>query len=569
MKEMDRRGLLGRGAATLAMTPQALRSDAALAAQPPQPGNIRSVVSRELLRSLPGVVPGDVLYLAEAGREGMFACRAGAPTIADRLEGLQLASRAQPVHFARIWDGTHGRPEWFGARVNDGRVDCADAIEACYTLCPHTQLGQADYFIRRTLRFDRSWRTLRGVGNYATDQGRGTRIILQGSAPGVHTADLMVVGSVEQPARTNDRFPFENHFSNFTLIRDGRSAPHPSGDIRRYPTGLRAAYLVRSTFREITSLASSVGFYLGGLTYTKVDDCLAQRLEPGLGGGADLAVGFFLDGAPNFGLAGGNASLYLDRCVVVGQHPSHRRPTGLLARGAFVDTFLDRFESAQIDTGVAFDARGAGSRGQTVDVHIRGAVLDGCARHGLDLDLTGTSSASVEVVDPYVYAPASGGDRGVFVHDGAGLVTITGGQVHGAFANGSLALSATRGVRVQGLKLHEAVRPVVVADAGGLVLEPQITNIERRTDGFAIACAAMYRSIVRPIVVGAPGAFAGGVSLDAACNYSSLDGTAIDPGCFREVTGARKLWFAGGDATQGAGALAFGRRFNVVTGVLG
>ena len=190
-------------------------------------------------------------------------------------------------------------------------------------------------------------------------------------------------------------------------------------------------------------------------------------------------------------------------------------------------------------------------------------------RFGLDLDLTGTASASVEIIDPYVYAPASGGDRGLFVHDGAGLVTITGGQVHGSFANGSLALSATRGVRVQGLKLHEAVRPVVVANAGGLVLEPQVSNVERRTDAFAVACSAMYRSIVRPIVIGAPGAFAGGVSFDATCNYSSVDGTAVDPGCFREVTAARKLWFGGADATQGPGAAAFGRRFNVVAGVLG
>ena len=567
MDELNRRGLLGRGAA-LAGAPLALQSGAPIAAQAPPTGVLRTVATRDALRSL-AAAPGDVFYLAEPGREGAFACRPGPPTIADRLEGLQIASRARAVHFQRVWDGTHGRPEWFGARVNDGRADCADAIEACYLHCPHTQLAQADYFIRRTLRFDRSWRTLRGVGAYATDQGRGTRIILQGSAPGVHTADLMVVGSVEQPGPTNDRFPFENHFGNFTLIRDGRSAPHRSGDVRRYPTGLRAAFLVRSTFREITSLASSVGFYLGGLTYTKVDDCLAQRLEPGLDGGSDLAVGFLLDGSPSFGLAGGNASLYMDRCVVVGQHPSHVRPTGLLARGAFVDTFLDRFESAQIDTGIAFDARGAGRRGQTVDVHIRDAVLDSCGRFGLEVDLTGTIGASIEIIDPYIHATAGGGDRGLFVHDGAGLVTITGGQIHGPFSNGSLALSATRGVRVQGLKVHEATRPVVVANAGGLILEPQVTNVERRTEAFAITCSAMYRSIVRPVVVGAPGVFAGGVSLDGTCNYSQVDGTAIDPGCFGQVTGARKLWFGGSDATTGPGAAAFARRFNVVTGVLG
>lgn len=514
------------------------------------------------------VLPAMVVYLAERGRAGMFTCVAGETPPGDPLQGLYVPGSAGR-YFARLWDRTNGRPEWFGARTDDWRFDCADAIEACFAACPVTQLGQADYFLRRTLVLDRSWRTMVGTGTYATDQGQGTRIILQGQASNLHDGDIMRVGSARQPGRTNDSFPFEIHLARFTLIRDGTSAPHPSGDLRRYPAGLRASFLTRCSFTGIASLENSVGIYLGGTVYTKVDDCLAQRLGPGSGGGPDLAAGFFLDGSPEFGLAGGNASLYLSRCLAVGQHARHVRPTGLIAEGAFVDSFIDGFESARIDNGIRLSAHGAPRPTQTIDLHVRNCVLDGCGATGLELDLTGTQAASVEIVDPYIYSAGGGGARGIVVRDGGGLVTLTGGQVHGDFREGSLLLQQTRGVRVQGLKIHESSQPVMVRGSGALQLEPQISNLTRQTAKFAVTAVGVYRSAFRPMIIGAPGMLAGGVWLDAACNYSSVDGTAIDPGCFGEVSARRKLWFGGADATRGSGATEFARQGNIVTGVLG
>jgi hypothetical protein len=564
---MDRRDIL-RGAGLLGAGTQI--PDAALGALSPSAGAGPIIVVPTLaVLARSAALPGSLIYAAELGREGLFRCTVGRPPDNDPLQGLYVPAARGDFHFARVWDERTGRPEWFGAQVNDGKADCAPAIEACVALCPVTELAQADYFIRRTLVINRSWRTLCGVGRFATDKGRGTRIILQGSAPSVHDADLLLVGSLRQPTKSSDDFPTGIHLSNFTLIRDGASAPHRSGDLRHYPAGLRASYLMHCTFAGISSLESSVGFYVGATVYTKMDDCLAQRLAPGRGGGQDLAAGFFLDGRPQFGFSGGNASIYLNRCLAVGQHASHVRPAGLIAEGAFVDSFIDNFESARIDSGIRVSARGAGGLVQTVDLHIRNCILDGCGANGLELDLTGTQTASVEIIDPYLYASGSGGAAGIVVRDGAGLITLTGGQVHGDFRDGSLLLRRTRGVRVQGLKLHEGSRPVVVQESGALQLEPQISNQTRRTTHFAITCAGMYRSALRPIVLGAPGMLAGGVSLDTGCNYSSVDGSAIDPGCFAEVNAARKTWFAGADVTRGVGAAAFARRGNVVMGVLG
>lgn len=528
-------------------------------------GVITSVPDRGALAAIDNAEPGRLVHLDEVGREGLFRCATSARSTADLdpLQGLHVPAKRSGLAWVRVWDGTHGRPEWFGARVNDGLADCADALEACHALCPVMQLGQADYFVRRTVRFSLSWRTVRGVGRYATNQGQGTRIILQQAAPGVRTDDVVLLGTARRP--TGDLVT-EVHLSELTLVRDAPAQPHASGDLARYPAGLRCAYLSHCTVSGVASLESSVGFHIGGVVYTKIDDCFVQRTRAGTGTGVDLAAGYFLDGRTQFGFPGGNASLYMDRCVAAEQHAHHVDPIGLLALGAFVDSFIDRFESARIDTGMAFRAAGARSFAQTIDLHVRNPVLDGCGKFGLDLDLDATASACVEIVDPYVTSAGARGDRGILVRDGAGLVTIVGGQVLGDFAGGSLFVSRTRGVRLQGLKIAQSVRPVVVVDASGLQLEPQISNYEKTASNPAMSARNVSRSSLRPIIIGfGPPSFAAGIDLDVACSHVQVDGSAIDPACLASGV-AGKVRFAGADARNAAPFTATG---NVLVGVTG
>lgn len=569
MTDLPRRNLLrgatiSAAAAGVAGVAFLRGQDGAAQTVPVGPMPTFSVADRAALAALLTSAPGTVVFLTEPGREGSFICRAGdAPR--DPRQGLAVPSRTRGLFYERVWDGVHGRPEWFGARINDWQADCADAIEACYAACPFTQLSQADYFVRRTLRLRLGFRTMRGVGVHADEQGQGTRIILQNLAPGIHVDDVMVVGS----DKSGDAPP-QIHLSNFTLTRDGAATPHPSGDIVRYPAGLRVRHVIHATFREITAMESSVGFYIGGVVYSKFDDCVAIRVRQGTTPVRDYAVGYYLDGHPSFGYAGGNASLYLNRCIAVDQHPAHVDAMGLCARGAFVDSFIDLFESARIATGISIGADGARALGQTVDLHIRSPVLDGCTRFGIDIDLDATSSASVEIVDPYVYAAGPGGDRGILVRDGAGLVTLTGGQVHGDFAGGSLFFSRTRGVRVQGTKVQQASRPVVVAEASNLSLEPQINNYGKHSPQPAISCHALSRSTIRPIVMGAMGpSFAAGIDLDQECKLCTIDPTGIDPACFDVADAARKVRYNGSDARLGASGTAFTTAGNLLVGVSG
>lgn len=566
MTDVQRRAVLG-GAAFSAMAAAAPAVAATRGPARPAlpPAGMTVVADRKSLSDLAASV-GQIVFLAEPGREGMFACVAGGTPAGDPLQGLYIAAATAGIHYARLWDGTHGRPEWFGAITNDSRRDCADALEACYALCPVSQLSQADYFIRRTLRLNQSWRTFRGEGSYATNEGQGTRIILQNAAPRLHTDDIVFVGST--PRAGGDGAIWENHFSHLTLVRDGPATSHPSGEIGRYPAGLRTSNLLRCTFAQIASFESSVCFYIGGVVYTKFDDCFASRTRPGTTATGDFYVGYLLDGHVSFGYPGGNASLYMNRCIAADQNAAHVRPIGLLAKGAFVDTFIDQFESARIATGMVFAAEGAPGETATIDTHIRNPVLDGCTTYGIDIDLQGSTNASIEILDPYI--AAGDGEAGIYIHRGTGLVTITGGQIYGGYRAGSLRLVQTRGVKVQGTKIHQAVKPVVTEGSSGLFLEPQIRNVGKASPHFAISCTGLSRSIVRPIIIGAVSpSFKGGISLDPSSNYSQIDGSAIDQGCFPVVDAAYKIWYDGGDARSGATGGAFTAAGNVLVGVTG
>jgi hypothetical protein len=568
MPGVDRRKLLRASAATALAGVAGARPVAGDSAVPATiaNGTVLHVDSRSALARLDKAAPGQMVFLAEQGREGMFRCVAGPnPTGEDPLQGLFLPAGAANLHYERIWDGQAGRPEWFGARPGDPQADCADAIEACYALCPVTELAPADYFIRRTLRFSQNAKAVRGTTCY----GQQTRVVLAGTAPGAGSVDILFVGTAAHSG-PEDTLTSEIEIANLALVREAPCVPPASGEIDRYPAGLRASYLLRCTFRGITSLESSVGFHIGGVVYTKFFDCFARRTRAGTHAAGDRWIGYYLNGHVSFGYAGGNASLYMDRCLVADQHGSHVDPTGLLATGAFVDSFIDRFESARIDTGMAFLVDGARGWSQTIDLHIHNPVLDGCGKYGIDLSLDATSSCAIEITDPYIASAGPRGDRGILVHDGAGVVTITGGQIHGHFEGGSLYIHRTRAVTVQGLKIENGVRPVVVGEAGNLVLEPQINNYMATSTQFAISCDTLSRSILRPVVVGAAApAFRGGISLGPGCHHCHIDGTGIDPGCFITPDPRYKLWFAGADAREGAAKAAFAAAGNVLSGVTG
>jgi hypothetical protein len=148
---------------------------------------------------------------------------------------------------------------------------------------------------------------------------------------------------------------------------------------------------------------------------------------------------------------------------------------------------------------------------------------------------------------------------------------VTGGEVNGDFTNGSLMFDTTSGITVQGTKICEATKPVVASGCSGMVLKPQIKNVTETTTAFALALTNVDRSIIAPTIL-APtsGFFGGGVSLDSACSFNSVEGTAMNPGSFVSPSNATlKVVFNAQDASTGAGKTAFELVGNVMVGSIG
>ena len=152
---------------------------------------ISTATTRIVMASRPGPLAGDVVALTENGREGPFECLAGTTPV-DPSEGLYIASTTPSFYYARIWDGIHGRPEWFGAVAGNPAVDNRTAFDACVALCPTIQFAAADYYISDVWKMNTSARNLCGVPGSGSTIGfgldtanpmgmsGGTRIILAG-----------------------------------------------------------------------------------------------------------------------------------------------------------------------------------------------------------------------------------------------------------------------------------------------------------------------------------------------------------------------------------------------------
>jgi hypothetical protein len=89
--------------------------------------------------------PGEVRFLDDGGRSGLFVRRAGPPPSADPLQGLFVCGSWTRGHWARDWDGVTGQAEWFGAVANDATADCGPAIEAALAACVRVQLRTGTY----------------------------------------------------------------------------------------------------------------------------------------------------------------------------------------------------------------------------------------------------------------------------------------------------------------------------------------------------------------------------------------------------------------------------------------
>jgi len=494
------------------------------------PGTDTVALTRLALAELPVRSAGQKADLVEGGRAGRFTSFVGTPP-SDPLQGIYIQSLTDGFYWARDWDGINGYPEWF----YDNSGDWLAALNACETLCPVIHLGAKDYSISATWAIQTENRTVKGSSRFNRASGTGTRITMASA-----TANIVKVGYDTQPAGAVEQDQLQGGFLKNVTLQDlaiwRTVAPSPWGTINDEDTvgsGLRVQYVLKCRFSNLLIQNSACGVYAGATIYTKFDDVEARIDSPTTAGNYDTCRGWFLDGNRTFGYAGGNASIYLNRCVGVANRKSGSTtdgniPIALLMKGAFVDTFVRDFEVAGTSKGIVLSAPGL-TYPSSVDVHIDHPIVDQCDTVGIEVgDIN--AGAAIEIIAPYVASNGSA-SYGVSIFNGSG-VTLLGGQLHGHWSGGAgLQLTDMGNVVVHGTKLLNCINGVVINNSQGCEVAPQFIQSQALTAPVAVSIQDSNRCRVIPyIAVSGGGVFTYGINLVSGNTNLLLDVSGIADG---------------------------------------
>lgn len=519
----------------------------------------------------------DVWELSEGQRSGTFMLTSGAMP-ADPLGGIYLPSIKEGFYWARMWDGTRGWPEWFGAVPNNGGVDNLPAMLACMRLCSIMQLANADYFIHGTWFWSSEFskRRVYGCEGSYEDQGFGTRIILTGAAA-TNGDTILHMGELAAPAWNTAQVLYRPIAEGFSLVRDGQCTGR-AGSFAVQPKGWVASYMLEGHFRRIKVLHSIVGLHAFGCVNTEFEFVQVHRGIAGPVRANDDSCHFLIGGPSRiFGFAGANATLHFRRCTASGnpggagaEFRSNTR--AMMLYGNYVDTFIANFETATVPFGIVLD--GTDLEGHRVeepsgqgDVWFDHPILDQCSNACFVLADQNTYG-SVDVVAPY--ATPTDGATGIYVTGSLGSIRVLGGQILCAAGSYGFKAEHSRGFRVEGLHIRDAAVPVSLLDCRSFKVDPVVMNMAQRATIAAFVVAQSYRGRIAGEVTGGPAMFAeGGVSLDAGCNFLEVNGSSFDPGAFVTVAAEWKVRFNGQDASVGAGKTDFEAAGNRLLGVLG
>ena len=435
------------------------------------------------------------------------------------------------------------RPEWWGAAPNDPAVDCAPAIEAALAAHLAVELGLGDYHLRRTLVIDRPNRRLSGIGR---SKGAGGTRLLLASADGA----VVRVGFDSAPAIVNDYL----WGVDLRRVELGRIVAPGS-----QATGLQVRYVVDCVFEGLRANEHAIGFSLRGAVRTLVNDCGAFRSQFGDAPGASF-VGFDLDGTNPPIPTGANASLYLVDCVANAARPQSAEAIGCRISGAFSDTFLVRFETNQLSVGLIVDGARQRGRYAQLDLHVDTPVLDQCAQSGItirNLD----AAAMIDIASPWIAVPATA-EAALQIESTGGAISIVGGQIvaTGGGSTVGLLMRQVQGITLVGTKMLDTIRPVVAQSATGFDLS--IVVLPGATAGdIALRLANCAQGAVRARLLGAPGRFATGVAMDAACREMLVETIGLGA-----ATVPVRIGTSIARATAGVVVLSSPRPNNVISG---
>jgi uncharacterized Zn-binding protein involved in type VI secretion len=533
---IGRRPLLGGLAAAAALTPGGASADPAPGAA--QMASMLQASSRAQLAALEGGI-GQAALLTEQGRQGFFVLREGALPAQDPLQGLTVPSQRRGQHWARMWDGTHGLPEWFGARSGDPAAarDNRIALEACVALCPVTQLAAGAYYIADTFRIAVSNRTVRGATlSIEAPFDGGTRIVCTDAGK-----DVIRVGGTGASNR-----PAIIRLEEITAAWSVNLVPPPRGREGEAPSAFHVEHVLAAHLERCFALDPLIGFRFNGIINSRCINYGVTRLKR-YGGASDFVRGVWVQGRPRL-FAGGNASLYLmDGNVTTSgdARAAYYQPMGVFADADFADLYIMGLETSNIAFPIVLDGAGGNYSGGHGDVFIRNVVIDQIIGDGITIRNT-NPLAKIQIDGGYIQVVDSRGrNKGLWLENGQGQITVANLQITGEDSSATsigIYLKDRPNVAISDTVIVENIAFPVTVDRGcpRLSLGCTINAGNLRARGHAaVTVDGASQSLLRPKVTGAPGAWTAGVELlGAGHDRVSIDPTMIDPA---SVSAGRKV----------------------------
>jgi hypothetical protein len=462
---------------------------------------------------------GQVAFVMEAGRQGLFQFRTGdlsQQVAADPLQGLFVASALVPATtgaWARVWDTINGQPEWFGAQAGDAQFDNRAALGACVALCPVTQLAEADYWVGGRWTVSTPHRTICGVGRNFDSATPGTRVLLASA-----TEDVFMLGTDAQPPSINDFVAFVD-IRNITFMATVDPVPPPLAPLRQGGQAcVRGQFIVNCSFARVYAINGTNGFYMTGAVYSEIGECAAQRLAPAARVPNDYYIGCMLDGTPNIGACTGIASMYIRKIVVTGGGNGVSN-YGLYSLNGFTDMFIDSVETTAVQFGITLN----GNPSSTIaygseDCKVSACVLDQVQR-GISFTGGNNRTAAVAMNNYIATAPSPPGSIAIAIDSTplaqlGGTISLIGNQMIGIGGGSTgIGISNSSGVESSGNIMTDLNNPIAISNGSQIRLADRISNPVQTADTAAVSLTGCTRVVIDCSADGKAGAFPVGIDL--------------------------------------------------------
>ncbi|WP_206242551.1 hypothetical protein [Novosphingobium terrae] len=417
-----------------------------------------------------------------------------------------------------------GHPEWWGARSTVDSFDSHAAIMACIAACQVVQFQRGDYYVSQRVIVSQGSRQLLGsFGVYDGTPGSATRLIgLFNDRP------VLRLGPDERPRHIND-YP-----AGITLRGLWVQFNRPP-DIGKPLPVIDVGTIRNSDLSDLWAYDGIYGYQFGGAVDVHVLRCRSQRTGSGQGKGTDRHIGFYINGGAEIGLAGGNASLHIEKCTAIGTH-AFPDCSGLVADQYFTDLWVEHFETSACAQPLAINGQFLG-RGEkdtfgNTDCLIEHPVLDGYETNAIRI-WNVNRSGSVEVSKPYC-APAAGvSTPAISFRGNEGIVNLTGGQLvmgPGKGAGGVEIVDCHGGGCVSETQILESSGAAVrIANTDGFEIRPHTLNAVKTLAAAVRMEGHSTRNLVAPFTRGAKGKVAAGITVVGDGNsYNEFNGTGVD-----------------------------------------